>query len=48
MAALNIVRINGKPDCFITVTANPSDVDITEHLLPNKEAVDRPDLICSV
>ena len=48
MAALTIVRLYGKPDFFITVTANPSDVDITEHLYPKQEAIDRPDLICIV
>ena len=43
--SLAILAQEGKPDCFITMTANPSWVEITENLGPNDSAADRVDLI---
>ncbi len=40
--AMAIVREYGKPDLFITFTCNPSWDEISEHLLPNQQAFDRP------
>ncbi|CAG8744181.1 20454_t:CDS:2 [Rhizophagus irregularis] len=43
-----IVRVFGKHDLFITITCNPKWPEITEALLPNQNAQDRPDLISCV
>eukprot|EP00794_Sanderia_malayensis_P013488 gene13488-biopygen10771 len=42
--AMTIVRKHGKPDIFLTFTANPSWQDILENLLPNQKPQDRPDI----
>ncbi|MCP3668651.1 MAG: hypothetical protein GY696_40250, partial [Gammaproteobacteria bacterium] len=46
--AMAIVRKFGKPDLFITFTANPKWREIRENLLPNQTAMDRPDLVSRV
>ncbi|XP_058122882.1 uncharacterized protein LOC131293860 [Anopheles ziemanni] len=46
--AMAIVRAMGKPDLFITITCNPSWVEITQALLPRQQAADRPDLTTRV
>lgn len=43
--AMALVRKFGKPDFFVTMTANPKWVEITRNLLPGQTAYDRPDLI---
>ena len=43
-----MVRKMGRPDYFITFTANPTWTEITDHLLPNQRAADRPDLVARV
>lgn len=40
-----MVRKFGKPDLFITFTCNPTWPEITDNLLPNQTASDRPDLV---
>jgi hypothetical protein len=37
------IRVHGKPDLFITFTANPKWPEITNELLSGQEANDRPD-----
>ena len=46
--AMAIVRYCGKPDLFITMTANPKWNEITNALLPGQTAQDRPDLVARV
>jgi len=46
--AMAIVRYCGKPDLFITMTANPKWEEITSALLPGQTAQDRPDLVARV
>ena len=46
--AMAIVRRNGKPDFFITMTANPGWPEVTEALRPGEHAHDRPDLVARV
>lgn len=48
MDAMTIVGEFGKPDYFITFTANPNWLEITESLLPDQSPNDRDDLICRV
>ena len=43
--AMTIVTKYGKPDIFITMTANPKWPEISENLLPNQRANDRPDIV---
>ena len=43
--AMALVRKFGKPDFFVTMTANPKWVEITRNLLPGQTASDRFDLI---
>ena len=38
----------GRPDLFTIFTCNPQWVEITENLLPDERATDRPDLIARV
>src|SRR6266540_6473208 len=45
---MTIVKEYGKPDLFVTVTCNPNWLEITNELLPNQQASDRPDLISRV
>ncbi|CAB4477605.1 unnamed protein product [Rhizophagus irregularis] len=45
---MSIVREFGKPDLFVTVTCNPNWPEITNELLPNQQASDRPDLVTRV
>ena len=46
--AMAVIRKRGKPDLFLTFTANPTWPEITRNLLPNQQANDRPDLIARV
>jgi len=46
--AMAIVRKFGKPDLFITMTANPGWPEITEQLLPEQSYLDRPDICVRV
>ena len=46
--ALAIVREYGKPDFFVTFTANPVWPEITENLAPGEHAVNRPELVARV
>ena len=46
--SIAIVRHFGKPSLFITFTANPKWVEITNELLPSQTAADRPDLVARV
>ena len=46
--AVAMVRKMGRPDYFVTFTANPAWLEITDHLLPNQRAADRPDLVARV
>jgi hypothetical protein len=46
--AMAIVRQYGKPDYFITFTANPSWPEIKDNLWPADHAVNRPDLVARV
>ena len=43
-----LVRKYGKPDLFITMTANPEWDEIKNNLLPNQKAEDRPDIVTRV
>ena len=42
--AMTIVRTYGKPDLFITFTANPNWPEILQHLPPHQRPKDRPDI----
>ena len=46
--ALAIVREYGKPDFFVTFTANPAWPEIRNNLAPGEHAVNRPDLVARV
>ncbi|GES80818.1 LOW QUALITY PROTEIN: uncharacterized protein LOC114645498 [Rhizophagus clarus] len=46
--SMAIVRKFGKPDLFITVTCNPKWPEITNELLPNQQASNRPDLVARI
>ena len=46
--AMAIVWYCGKPDLFISMTANPKWPEITSALLPGQTAQDRPDLVARV
>ncbi|KAF7140271.1 hypothetical protein RHSIM_Rhsim06G0045600 [Rhododendron simsii] len=46
--SMAITRHNQHPDIFLTMTANPNWLEITEALLPYQKAVDRPDLVARV
>lgn len=46
--AMTIVRQFGKPDLFITMTCNPKCRKISENLLPDQNASDKPDLVARV
>ena len=46
--AMTIVTKYGKPDIFLTFTANPKWPEIVENLLPHQSASDRPDLVSRV
>jgi hypothetical protein len=46
--AMAIVRQYGKPDYFITFTANPSWPEIKDNLWPADHAVNKPDLVARV
>ena len=46
--AMAIVRQYGKPDYFITFTANPAWPEIKDNLWPADHAVNRPDLVARV
>ena len=40
-----VVRVNGKPDAFVTFTCNPKWTEITENLRPGELPWMRPDLL---
>ena len=46
--AMKIVTKYGKPDIFLTITANPRWPDIQDNLLPHQSANDRPDIVSCV
>ncbi|XP_066935754.1 uncharacterized protein [Clytia hemisphaerica] len=46
--AMAVVSKHGKPDAFLTFTCNPRWREVTENLLPNQKAHDRPDLLTRV
>ena len=46
--ALAMVRENGKPDMFITMTCNPRWREITDEMLPGEKWEDKFDLCCRV
>ena len=46
--AMAMVRVKGKPDYFITMTANPSWPEIVQSLLPGQSPHDRPDIVARV
>eukprot|EP00794_Sanderia_malayensis_P002203 gene2203-biopygen1972 len=46
--AMTIVRKHGKPDIFLTFTANPNWQDVLDNLLPNQTPQDRPDIVTRV
>ena len=46
--AMTIVTKHGKPDIFLTMTANPKWPEIQENLLPHQTASDRPDIVSRV
>ncbi|XP_075101221.1 uncharacterized protein LOC142176782 [Nicotiana tabacum] len=48
MDAIALVQHFGKPDLFITMTCNPSWMEIKGHLISTDEAHNRPDLISRV
>eukprot|EP00662_Eupelagonemidae_sp_cell21_P028983 gene28983-37926_t len=43
--AMAMVARLGKPDFFITFTANPDWPEIRDNLRPGETAADRPDLV---
>ena len=45
---MTIVTKYGKPDIFLTITANPKWAEIQEILLPHQSANDRPDIVSRV
>ena len=46
--AMSIMRVQGKPDIFVTITTNPNWIEIQNELLPHETSNDRPDLITRV
>ena len=48
LGAMAVVRKTGKPDYFITMTANPHWPEIVDNLGPRQHPHDRPDLIARV
>ena len=46
--AMTIVTKHGKPDIFLTMTANPKWPEIQENLLPHQNASNRPDIVSRV
>lgn len=46
--SLCIVRKCGKPDLFLTFTANPDWPEIQVELLPHQTVQDRPDIVARV
>ena len=46
--AMMIVTKYGKPDIFLTITANPKWPEIQENLLPHQSPNDRPDIVSHV
>ena len=46
--AMTIVTKHGKPDIFLTITANPRWPEIQDNLLPHQSANDRPDIVSHV
>ena len=46
--SLALARFFGKPDFFLTVTANPYWDEIKDELLPGQTPQDRPDLVSHV
>ncbi|KAM3203545.1 hypothetical protein P3L10_031171 [Capsicum annuum] len=46
--AIALVQHFKKPNLFLTMTCNPTWLEIKEHLLPTDEAQNRPDLISRV
>ncbi|XP_043466351.1 uncharacterized protein LOC122501142 [Leptopilina heterotoma] len=48
MDAMRLVQEFWKPDLFITMTCNPKWREITENLLDNEIASDRPDIVARV
>lgn len=46
--ALTLLRVLGPSDLFITFTASPAWVEITENLLPGQAPCDRPDIVARV
>ena len=46
--AMTIVTKYGKPDIFLTITANPRWPEIQDNLLPHQCANDRPDIVSHV
>lgn len=48
MDAIALIQYFGKPDLFITMTCNPSWLEIEEHLVSTDETQNRPDLISRI
>ena len=46
--AMSIVRLNGKPDLFITMTCNPNWPEIQDNLAESDSIANRPDLVARV
>ena len=46
--AMIVVTTYGKPDIFLTITANPKWPEIQENLLPHQSANDRPGIVSRV
>ena len=46
--AMALVRKYGRPDFFVTMTANPKWPELQKSLLPGEQAADRPDLMARV
>jgi len=46
--AMSIVQRFGKPDLFVTMTANPSWPEIRQNLRPGESVANRPDLVSRV
>jgi hypothetical protein len=46
--AMTIVTRLGRPDLFLTFTANPNWEEISRELLPGQTAADRPDIVARV
>ncbi|XP_009776910.1 uncharacterized protein [Nicotiana sylvestris] len=48
MDAIALVQHFGKPDIFLTMTCNPSWLEIEDFLLPTDEVQNRPDLVSRI